>query len=511
MKKSVVLLLMLQAVLCLYARAEITGHDVSEITLDNGMTFLIMNRDFSPTFAGLVLFKVGGVDEKTGTTGIAHMFEHMAFKGTTEIGTADWEKEKPILEKIEKTAQEIARLKAQRDNPDPEKQAELEEKLHGLQEEAAQYQKAEEFTGIYEKNGSGTLNAGTGKDSTIYMVELPSNRLELWMLMESERIKNPVLREFYKERDVVAEERRMYQTYPSSVLTEEFLAAAFRAHPYRIPTIGWLSDIQALTRTDAEKFRKTYYVPANAVGILVGDLDLEKTEKLIRKYFGDIPESPLPPAVRTEEPDQRGERRIEVEFDAEPQVMIGYHIPRLPHPDAYAVSALSDILTDGKSARLYKKLVRDMKIARYVSSGDMPGWRYDPVFYFSSQPIHPHTCGELESAIYEELEKLKEEPVSDKELEKVINQLEAGFVRGMDSNLGLAFQLGYFEAFAGGWDRIEDHIKKMKKVTPEKIMEAARKYFTEENRTVAALVKKEKQKSGEGGKPDPMTREEGGK
>ncbi len=494
MKKFTLMTVLLLSVLCLTASAISLKDNVEEFVLDNGMKFLLVERHYAPTFTGLTVFRVGGVDEITGKTGLAHMFEHMAFKGTTVIGTKDWEKEKPLYDELEKVALKIEVEKSRRFDKNEEKLEALRAELKGLQEKIAEVSKGEEFSSIYEKNGSGMLNAMTGKDFTAYIVELPSNRLELWMLMESERQKEPVFREFYKERDVVAEERRSAETSPGGVLREKFMAAAFDAHPYGVNTVGWMSDIQSLTRTDAEAFFKKYYVPSNSVSVIVGDIDIEKTKKLIKKYFGDIPAGPSPPEVSVVEPEQQGEKRIEVEFDAEPQLLIGYHVPTKPDKDSYALEVLASLLSGYESAILDKKLIQELQIARYVSCYAGPGNRYPNLLTFSSQPIAPNSCADIEKVIYEEIERLKNEPVPEREFQKVINQLKARFIYGVQYNMGIAYQLGFFDMFYGGWQNIDSYVNKITEVTPEQIMEVAKKYLTKKNRTVATLVKVEPEK-----------------
>ncbi len=486
--KRFLLLAALAALLCVPAGAFSLKDNVEEFVLDNGMKFLLMERHYSPTFTGLTVFRVGGVDEITGKTGLAHMFEHMAFKGTTVIGTKDWEKEKPLYEELEKTALMIELEKTKGLKKDEAKLQELTAKLKELQEKIAEYSKGEEFSSIYEKNGCGMLNAGTGKDFTMYIVELPSNRLELWMLMESERLKDPVFREFYKERDVVAEERRTSETSPGGVLYEQFMAAAFDAHPYGVGVVGWMSDILSLTRTDAEAFHKKFYIPTNSVSVIVGDIDIEKTKKLIEKYFGDIPAGGTAPEVSVVEPGQKGEKRIEVEFDAEPQFMMGYHVPNLPDPEAFAVNVLAGVLSGYESSILDKKLIRELQIARHISCSSGPGDRYPNLLTFSSQPIAPNTCADIEKVILEEIEKIKKEPVPEREFQKVVNQLKAQFIYGIQSNIGIAFQLGFYDLSYGGWRNIDEYIKKVEAVTPEQVMAAANKYLTKKNRTVATLV-----------------------
>jgi predicted Zn-dependent peptidase len=314
----------------------------------------------------------------------------------------------------------------------------------------------------------------------------------LWAAIEADRMANPVLREFYKERGVVMEERRLRnEDSPNGLLFETFTSAAFRAHGYGIPTIGWASDIQSLNPAETEAFFKAHYGPNRATIALVGDIDPKEVIALIERTFGTIPAAPasgLPPTV---EPDQRGERRVEVEFDAEPTLIIGYHKPSLGHPDDDVFDVIDAVLTDGLTSRLHQKLVREQRIAASVSSdANYPGVRAPNLFIISATPLAPHTTAEVEAAIYDELERLKREPVSSKELEKVINNLDADMVRTLRSNSGLASQLALYQAVAGDWRYILKSRDKVAAVTAADIQRVAAQYFTKSNRTVGMLVKK---------------------
>ncbi len=463
---------------------------VVEFRLDNGMRFLVLPRRQAPVFTGYIRFKVGGVDEESGKTGLAHMFEHMAFKGTKTVGTRDYRKEAPLLDKIDKAAAALDKAKFGRPPADADTVARLEKRLRDLQNEHRKLVVKDELDDIYSRNGAVGLNASTGPDVTTYKVSLPANRLELWMAMESDRLKNGVLREFYTERDVVAEERRMrYEINPGGKLWENFLSAAFRAHAYQQPVIGWMSDIHGLTRPDALKFRAKYYVPANAVAALVGDLDCDRVKALAEKYFGRIPDRSRPPEISTVEPPQAGERRIKVEAEARPQVYIGYHKPTLPSRDDFVFDVIDGLLSNGRTSRLYTSLVKDRQVAVAATTYQgVPGDRYDNLFVISAVPRHPHTVDDVIEAIDTELDRLKTEPVTDHELRKIINQSEAGYIRRLGSNSGMASELSYFEIIAGDWHYILDQIEAVRKVTPADIQRVAKKCFVARNRTIAELV-----------------------
>ncbi|MDD2321488.1 MAG: pitrilysin family protein [Geobacteraceae bacterium] len=465
---------------------------VQEHTLKNGMKLLLVERHTSPTVSAWIRFKVGSVNERSDERGIAHLLEHMLFKGTKTLGTKDYASEKPLLAAIEKTAQALMAEKLKGRAADPQKIEQLSRKLTGLETQAGTYLVKNEVSEIYDRNGGYNYNAFTGKDSTAYMINLPANKLELWAVLESDRLRNAVLREFYTERNVVMEERRRsYDTNPEGKLWESFMAAGYEAHPYGQPIIGWMSDIENLSRTKAESFLHRYYAPVNAVVAIVGDIDPAKTVALVEKYFGSIPPGVPVPPVATVEPRQLGERRIEIVDDSEPQFMIGYHKPTLPERDDYIFDVITMLLSDGKNSRLYKKLVVEKQLASDVSAFSGPGSRYPNLFIIAAVPRSPHTVQEVAEAIYDELEIMKREPVSSRELQQVLNKLEADEIRAMGSNSGLAYRLTEYESIAGTWRYITEHRAKVATVTPADVMAAAQKYLVADNRTMALIIKRE--------------------
>ncbi|WP_298431674.1 pitrilysin family protein [Geobacter sp.] len=464
---------------------------VREHTLKNGMKLLMVERHTSPTVAAWIRFRVGSVDERSDERGVAHLLEHMLFKGTRTLGTTNYAAEKPVLDKIEKTALALTAEKAKGDKADAAKVAELSKRLKELEAEGEKYVVKEEFAEIYAKNGGTGYNAMTGKDGTTYLINMPSNKLELWAAIESDRMQNAVLREFYTERDVVMEERRRsYDTEPGSKLWEEFVATSYHAHPYGQPIIGWPSDIMNLTRTKAEKFYREYYKPSNAIIALVGDIDPEKTIALVERYFGPVPPGTPVPPVATIEPPQVGERRVEVIADAGPEFLVGFHKPTIGSPDDYVFDVIDMVLTSGRTSRLYRKLVVEKQLATEVSSFSAPGSRYPNLFVVAATTRAPHTVAEVEQAIDEELERLKKEPVSARDLQQILNKLEYEESRQMLSNGGLARNLTEYEAVAGTWRYLIEHRKEVAKVTPDDVMRVAKKYFTRENRTAGFITKK---------------------
>lgn len=473
---------------------------VIEHQLSNGMKVLMVERHQTPVVSINLTFGVGGMNEHTGRTGVAHFYEHMAFKGTRRVGTKDYEKERPLLEELHRLGSEIERRQreAAAVKTSGRKEADgapaldqLMQRFQELQDKAGEYVVGNEMALLYQRHGAVGLNAATGKDLTRYMVSLPSNRLPLWAALEADRMAHPVLREFYKERSVVMEERRLRtDDNPHGLLFEAFTAAAFQAHPYGLPTIGWASDIQALTPAATEEFFKTYYGPAGATVAIVGDIDPKEVIDLLQRTFGTIPPTPPPPPVVTVEPQQRGERRVEVEFDAEPTLLIGYHKPGIGHPDDFVFDVIDAVLSDGVTSRLYSRLVRDKRLAvSVVTDTNYPGVRAPNLFVISATPLAPHTAAEVEAAIYEELERLKTEPVTPQELEKVLNNLDASLVRSLRSNGGLASQLAFYQTVAGDWRYVIEARDRIAKVTPEDIQRVVTQYLKKSNRTVATLVK----------------------
>ena len=464
---------------------------VIEHTMKNGMKLLMVERHTSPTVSAWIRYRVGSVDERSDERGIAHLLEHMLFKGTTTLGTKDYTAEKPILDKIEQTAQLVMAEKAKRDKADQARIAELEKQLAGLEADASKYVIKDEFFELYSKNGGVGYNAFTSRDGTTYLISLPSNKLELWAAIESDRMQNPVLREFYSERAVVMEERRRStDADPESKLWETFVASAFLAHPYGQPTIGWMSEIENLTRTKAERFFHAYYGPHSAIVAIVGDINPKATIELVERYFGDLPTGGKPAPVTVEEPQQAGERSIEMVAESEPTLILGFHKPAINAPDDYVLDVISMILGSGRTSRFHKNLVIEKQLATDVGVFDAPGSRYPALFVINANPRAPHTVKEVEDAVLGELERLKNEPVAERDLQRILNKLEFEESRRMGTNGGLARNLTEYEATAGNWRYMIEYRKKVASVTPADIQRVARQYFTRENRMVGFITKK---------------------
>lgn len=489
--KSILIVITLLAACASGIQAATLEEKVVEHTMKNGMKLLMVERHTSPTVSAWIRFRVGSVDERSDERGIAHLLEHMLFKGTTTLGTKDFAAEKPILDKIEAVAQELTVEKSRRSKADPVKIAALEKQLASLETDASQYVVKDEFFELYSKNGGTGYNAFTSRDGTTYLISLPSNKLELWAAIESDRLQNAVLREFYTERSVVMEERRRsYDADPESKLWETFVASSFLAHSYGQPTIGWMSDIENLTRSKAEQFFHSYYAPNNAIVAIVGDIDAQKTIALVERYFGAIKPGKEPPPVTAQEPKQAGERRIELLADAEPTLIMGFHKPAIATPDDYVFDVITMILGSGRTSRFYKKLVIEQQIASDIGAFDAPGHRYPNLFIVSANPRAPHTAKEVEDAVLAELELLKTTQVSERDLQRILNNIEYEEARRMGTNGGLARNLTEYEAITGSWRYMSEHRSRIAKVTPADIQRVAAAYFTSENRTVGFITKK---------------------
>ncbi len=504
MKKAFLMLILSLGLLVQAAAAagEVTL-DVKEKVLSNGMKILVVENHIAPVVSTHIRFRVGAVDERTGITGMSHFLEHMMFKGTKIFGTSNYEAELPLMAKMDSLATLLRGEKAKLRHPllkgSEERVKALRDEIAAVQAQQAKYIIKDELFETYLKNGGDGLNAGTHNNGTMYHVSLPSNHLELWAFLESDRIANLVFREFYSERDVIREERRLsLENSPRRRLTEALAATAHWASPYRWQTLGWASDIENYQIQDMKNYFRTYYNPSNAVACIVGDVKAEAVFALCEKYFGAIPASPPPPEVFTDDQPQAGEKRVEVEYDAKPFAVIGWHMPQFSHPDIAPLDVLSDILARGRTSR-FNKNITEAKLGRATAS---VAWsRYPDLFNCSITPLGNHTVDEVMTAVLAEIDRLKTEPVQQWEIDKIKSQTDADFIRSLSSNEWLAGQLANMEALAGNWHYLIDYRDEIKRVTPEDIMRVANKYFTKTNRTVAVLVSPSTKASGKPAAP----------
>lgn len=476
---------------------------VVEKTLPNGFKLLLVERHESPSVSGGWVAHVGSANERPGITGIAHLFEHMMFKGTPTIGTKDAKRDLEILAEQERVRDEMraeeAKMRASWRRGDLEDVTKPETKTERWKELEADFKKLieaerevlvkNEFDRIYTTAGASGMNAFTTEDMTGYFINVPANKLELWAWMESERLLRPVFREFYAERDVVFEERRMRtESTPLGKFAEEFNSLFWQAHPYHWPVIGWPSDIPAISKKQADEFYALYYQPQNITIILVGDFKPAEAEALVTRYFGRIPKGTQPPPdVGTLEPAQLAEKRMDAEAETNPQVDILWHTVGFGHKDTYALEVLQQLLST-RTGRLYKGLVLGRQVATetYATQNSQ---KWAGSFNAGGEAKDGKTPAEVEAAIYEELEKLKREPVPAEELQKVKNQFAAAQYRKLSANFPIFMQVLFSEG-TGDWREVNEAGAKLQAVTAEDVQRVVKKYFTKENRAVATYLRK---------------------
>jgi predicted Zn-dependent peptidase len=476
---------------------------VVEKTLSNGMKVLLVERHDEPTVSGGWVAHVGSSNERPGMTGIAHLFEHMMFKGTTTIGTKDYKKDLEIITEQEQVRdemrQEEAKMRAAYRRGDitdllsPDQKTprwkELKKRFDELIAAQREILVKNEFDRVYSGQGGSGMNAFTSEDMTCFFITVPANKLELWMWMESERIFHPVFREFYAERDVVFEERRMRtDSTPLGKFQEEFNAMFWEAHPYHWPVIGWPSDIEAISKAQADAFYATYYAPQNLTAILVGDFNPADAERLAEKYLGRIPRGKADaPDVVTVEVKQEAEKRMNAEAETNPQVDILWHTVPFEHRDAYPLELLAQILST-RTGRLYKGLVLGSQAATEVyASQDSRKWA--GLFNAGAEVKEGHTLPEVEQGLYAEIDKLKTQEVPAAELQKVKNNFAAAEYRRLSANYPILMQVMINEGL-GDWRDVNDAGPKYQAVTAADIQRVATEYFTPQNRCVGLYTRK---------------------
>ncbi len=466
---------------------------ISEFTLPNGLKFILLEDHSIPIASFITYVNVGASDERIGIWGISHFLEHMAFKGTSEIGTNDIKAEKNILDRMDAIFEQILYEKNSL-NPEQEKINRLDEKLTALGKEASKFVVDSDFETLYKKNGGEGMNAGTAYDQTMYMISLPSNRVELWAYMESSRFKDPVFREFYKERDVIKEERRLIrENLPLGKLLDELLAIAFRDHPYHVSAIGPMSNIENITRPGMYNYFRDNYTAKNMVVGVAGDVYPDQLKKLADKYFSQLPPGRRNPRLFTLEPEQLGEKTVTLYEDSQPMLFMGYHCPSIMHEDFTTFGVLDMILTSGRSSRLNKRMVIHDKSAMTVFSfAGLPGNKYPSLYVILALPNSGHTTEELLETIDSEIEKIKNESITEEELESAKTRVKVAGIREMNSNFGLLFKLLEAEMGLGSWTKAFDEFQVIEKITPTDIRELVKKYFITSNRSIARIEKKEK-------------------
>ena len=458
--------------------------------LPNGLTLIVCERPEAPVFSFSTFIDAGDVDDPSGGSGLAHMFEHLAFKGTSQIGTTDYAAEKVALAKVEAAndAYEAEFLKPV--GRDEKKLADLHNAFLDAQAEAQKYVVPNQFTEVADANGAHALNAGTGLDDTQYYWSMPENRLELWAWLESGRLSDTVPREFYKERDVVMEERRMRtDSNPVGRLVEQFLATAYVAHNYGRSGVGWPSEVGQITATDAMAFHKKYYVGGDIVITVVGDVKASEAMPMLEKYFSKVPGGPKPEDMTTVEPKQFAEKSVVIREQTQPFYIEGYHRPSYRDPDNTVYDAIQDIMSNGRVSRMYRSLVEQQQIAAVAQGfSPFPGSKYPSLFAFYAVPLPGHTPVQMRDAIHKEIDKLKTADVTDAELQMFKTRARADLLRGLADNQGLASAISEYQARYGDWRELFLELDKVDKVTKADIRRIANQVFINSNRTSAEIV-----------------------
>jgi predicted Zn-dependent peptidase len=449
-------------------------------TLPNGLRVIMYKRGWAPVFSGVVTVRVGGVDEKEGQTGISHMFEHMAFKGTQQIGTSNFEAENILLAELEKI---MAQQKS-----DGSLSEELLRERGRIEQELTKIWTGDEFVRLYRVNGAEDMNATTSKELTTYMSSFPKTSFEFWCQTESDRLLQPVLRQFYQERDVVMEERRMrYDDSPEGKLYELLLATSYLMHPYRTPVIGYEHDLKSLTAAATEEFRKKFYVPNNIVVSVVGDIDAEKDFPVIEKYFGRLPAGAEPSRPQVLEPGQQGQREVILKAFAAPQAYLAYRKPNYPHPDDPVLGVMAELLVGSRSSPLYKYLVEEKKVVSSIDHDEAPGTAYPNLLIFAGVPKAPAGNDAFIKAFDDKIEEFKRSLVDIELLEIAKRDMAMDYLMHLQSSLDLAKSFASAELLHGGWSAVISWYESAMAVSPQDIQRVAREYLKRDNRTISKI------------------------
>lgn len=466
---------------------------VQEFTLDNGVHFIVLEDHDVPVFSFRIFVNVGSANETRGITGLSHILEHMAFKGTSEIGTEDPKNERKAMAKEDAAFAALKRERLKGDAADPEKLASLEQAFDDAKDAAREFVVTNEFGQIVENNGGQGLNAYTNSDVTVYHYNLPSNRLELWAYLEGSRMAKPVFREFYTEKDgPVTEERRMRtDNSPFGRLIEQFQNLMFMANGYHHSTIGYMSDLENISRADCEEYFKTNYIGSNLVVTLVGDVAFADVKKYAEKYFSAIPAGD-PEPVETFEPEQLGEKRMVLQDPSQPVFAAGYHIENVRHNDWPVYEVIADVLGQGRTSRLYKTLVKKEKSAIQAAAfPGFPGQKFQTAMIVFAIPAKGKSGFDMEEAIYAEIDRLVAEGITADELAAVKQRARANFIRGLRGNAGMASQLAWYQTYTGDWRQLFHEIERVEAVTLDDVKRVAGEMFVETNRTVAIIETEE--------------------
>ncbi len=465
---------------------ERVSKQLTQFELENGIKFIVLERHQAPVVSFLTYADVGGVDEPDGKTGVAHFLEHLAFKGTKRIGTLDYQAEKPLLDRLDELAEKIQTAKAAKKDGEV---LQLKAQFEQIEANAAKLVKQNELGQIVEQAGGVGLNANTSTEATRYFYSFPANKLELWISLESERFLEPVFREFYKEKNVILEERRLrVENSPIGQMIEQFLDTAYQVHPYKRPVIGYEKDIRNLTREDVQQFFDTYYVPSNLTIAIVGDVNPTRVKQLAQVYFGRYQAKAAPAPLKVAEPRQQETREVTLKLPSQPWYLEGYHRPSIKHPDHAVYQIIAGLLSDGRTSRLYKSLIEEQRLALSAQGfSGFPGDKYPNLMLFYALTAPGHTPDEMGVALRKEIERLKTEPVSASELERVKTQARAGLLRSLDSNMGMAQLLLEYEVKTGSWRNLFQELEAIAAVTPAEVQRVAKVTFQPQNRTIGRL------------------------
>lgn len=459
---------------------------VTEFTLNNGMTFIVLERHQAPVVSFMTYVDVGAAYEKPGKTGAAHFLEHLAFKGTRRIGTTDYQAEQPLLDRLDVVFEQLQQAKAANQ---PEAVATLQQEFDALREQAARYVQQNEFGQIVEREGGVGLNATTSADATRYFYSFPANKLELWMSLESERFLEPVFREFYEEKDVILEERRLRtDNSPIGKMTEVFLETAFPEHPYGRPIIGYEDDIRNLTRADIQEFFETYYTPRHITVAVVGDVDPDEVRRLATIYFGRYRSRSRAADIQPPVSNQAEPREFTLRLPAQPWYLEGYQRPSVKDADDVVYQMITSLLIGGRTSRLYQALVEQQIALSVDVANAFPGDRYSNVLLFLALTSPGHTVDDIAAVLDQELNRLKTELVSDVELDRVKTQSRASLLKLLSSNQGLASLLADYQAKTGRWQNLFEQLKEIEAITAEDVQRVARATFVPEKKTIGRLL-----------------------
>ena len=475
---------------------------VEEFTLANGLRFLLVERHDAPVFSYQTVVNAGAADNAPGTTGLAHMMEHMAFKGTPWVGTRDHAAETPLLAAEERAYAALAEERRKAGRTDSTRLAKLEAEFAKIESDLAATAEPDEFTRILERAGARDVNAFTSADVTAYGYSIPSNRLELWAAMEGGRLTHPVFREFYKEREVVIEERRMStESSPFGRLAEAFVSTAFVKHPYRFGTIGAPADLHTFSRTQGETFFRRHYVASNMVVVVVGDVTLAELRAVAERYFGDVPAGTPPARVSAIEPPQTAPRRKILEDEAQPIVMMGWHMPACTDPGYPACVALADLLGGGDHARLQKALVRDQRISvSEETTTGFPGEKFPCLWGVLSVPAEGVPPDSVERAVERVIADARSaHPFTQTELDGYKVRVRAQQLGEVERNSGLANALSMAQTLYGSWHEYFRTQERVQALTLADLSAAMRRTLTRGNRTTAMLVNPAPADSAHGG------------